>query len=103
MPAGGLQWVCKSAIFVLQVDALYDIRRRMLQDLQNELNTLAGVTTDTHLRGVVDAYFAWIGTTGHTATQREIKGAKEGIRQLVRPIFCYGLHFLIQQSSTFHY
>ncbi len=89
--------------FVLQVAALRAKREQELEELKNELNALAGVITDTHLREKVDAYFAWSRTTGQVATLREIKGVKEGIRQLVRPIFCYGLHFLIQQSSTFHY
>ncbi len=87
MPVGGQQWVCKREVF-LQVDALYEERRRKLQDLQNELNWFAGVTTDTHLRGKVDAYFAWIETAWQTATLREIEGVKEEIFQLVRPLFC---------------
>ncbi len=72
----------------MQVDALYEERQRKLQDLQNELNWFAGVTTDTYLRGKVDAYFAWIGTAWQTATLREIEGVKEEIFQLVRPFFC---------------
>ncbi len=103
MFTGGLQWVSKRAILVLQVDALYNERRRKLQELQNELNQLAGITTDTHLRGEVDAYLAWIGTTGQTATLREIIGVKGKIIQLERPLFCYRLHFFIKQSSIFRY
>ncbi len=83
MPVCSQQWVCKREIF-LQVDALYEERRRKLQDLQKELNWFAGVTTDTHLRVEVDAHLTWIETTGLTVTLREIEGKKNGIRRIVR-------------------
>ncbi len=83
----------KRVIFSLQVIALLKKRQKRLQELQNELITFTGVTTDTHLRRTVDVYFAWIGTTGQTATLREIKSVKEKIRQLVRPLLSYSLRF----------
>ncbi len=76
---------CGMFIFTLQVDLLYNEKRRKHQELQNELNQLAGITTDTYLRGEIDEYLAWIVTTGQTATLGEIKGVKGKIIQLVRP------------------
>ncbi len=67
-----------------QVDELYDERRRKLQELNNELNQFAGVKLGKHLRRNIDAYAEWIRGTGPKATLGEIKGMKNGIRQIVR-------------------
>ncbi len=75
---------CENLLFVFQVDALYDERRRKLQELENELNEFAGVKLDKHLRRSIDAYAEWIRATGPKATLREINGVKKGIRQIVR-------------------
>ncbi len=75
-------------------------RQKKLQGLQNELTTLARVTTDTHLRRNIDAYAEWIRIYGPTATLGEIEGVKKEIIKLVRPSFCYGLLFLTQRAST---
>ncbi len=88
MPTSGLKWVCKGDIFVFQVEALYDKRRQKLRERQDDLLMLAGLTTDTHLRGEIDAYFAWIETAGQTATLRELEGVMIAIFELVRPLFC---------------
>ncbi len=62
-------------------------REHELEELKNELTYLAGVRMDRHLRKNVDAYFAWIRTTGPTATLREIEGVRNGTEQLVHPLF----------------
>ncbi len=72
--------------FAFQVATWRAKREQELEELKKELNKFAGVKMDRHLMKKVDAYFAWIGTTGRTATLREIKGVHKEI-QLVSPLF----------------
>ncbi len=75
-------WYVKVPYFALQVAALRAKREQELEGLKTEVNNIAGVRMDRHPRKNVDAYFA-----GPTATPREIEGVRNGIQQLVRPLF----------------
>ncbi len=80
-------WYVKVPHFALQVAALRTKREQEIEGLKTEVNNIAGVRMDRHPRKNVDANFAGIRTTEPTATLREIEGVRNGIQQLVRPLF----------------
>ncbi len=62
-------------------------RDQELKELKTEINQLARVMMNTHLREHVDDYDKWSRNSGPTATLREIEGVKNGMQQLVRLLF----------------